>query len=62
MKKYEESFQISNYESKLAPGDSEDPVSFKPFIWKNSLYLVTDYYAIYRIINNGELANDLKIK
>ena len=30
-------------------------VSFNPFIWRNSLYMVTFDFTVYRIAKNGKL-------
>ena len=33
-------------------------LKFQAFVWKNSLYIVTDYFTIFRIAVSGKLAED----
>ena len=62
-----QSFEIPDYESKMAPEDFfltwtsyRDLLDLKTFVWKNSLYIVTEYFKIFRIADSGKLAKGKK--
>ena len=53
---YGRSFNVPYKEAYTRPDYTVDMFPVNPFVWRNSLYMVTYGFAIYRIVSTGKLA------